>query len=132
MRTAVAEKKTGRAALRAMELEVKRLQREVDAAHKAVSKIENNALVARKILEQNLAAYAEMHFEGAKIAAAEGDTRPAEWALTHAKVEGQAAVEPPTKIAADTGTKVFIGIKVGSMPVDALEAEIISSTEEPQ
>jgi hypothetical protein len=125
-------KKDGKAPIKALEREVARLQREIDAAHKAVAKMENNALIGRKILEQNLPDYARLHFEGAKVAADKGDTRPAEWAMTHAKSGGQTVVEAPGRSAGDTGTKVFIGIKVGSMPLESLEAEIISSSEEPQ
>lgn len=113
------------APLRQMQREVKRMENEVDAAHRVVDKLENTAQTARKILEQNLAAYATLHYEGAVVAASKGDTRPAEWALVHAKSQGQAAVDPP-KTQPDTGTKVFIGIKVGAMPLGQGTAEIIS------
>lgn len=130
--TTTATKTLGQANLRQLKREVQRLEHEVAAAHKVVEKMENSALLARKILERNLADYATMHYEGARVAAEKGDTRPAEWALTHAKVEGQAAVEPPTKLSGDTGTRVLIGIRVGSMPTESLDAEIISVPDEPQ
>lgn len=115
-----------KALVKKLEKQVKRLENEVQAAHAVTTKLENTALVARKFLEQRQADYAALHFQGAEIAASRGDTRPAEWALTHVKVDGQAAVEPPAKQATDTGTKVFIGINMGSMPKEAISAEIIS------
>src|SRR5690606_35160895 len=70
------------------------------------------AVKARMI--QNLPTYARLHLEAATIAAAAGDARPAEWALSNLTSDGQRAVEI-TKAAAEgnSGVKVFIGVKVG-------------------
>ena len=60
---------------------------------------------ARDIINENLSEYARMHRAGAEIAAAKGDTRPAEWALERTKV-----VEKDTQSAVPTGFAVKIGV----------------------
>lgn len=77
----------------------KALNRSVSAVYDALR--EN----ARDILHGNLDRYAELHQQGAAIAAAKGDTRPAEWALERTKV-----VEKDTQSAVPTGFTVKIGV----------------------
>jgi hypothetical protein len=71
-------------------------------------------------LIQHLPDYARCHVEAAKIAAAKGDARPAEWALTTIKAAGDTAVlEPPAKVApaGDGGVKILIGVPLGGAPI---------------
>lgn len=83
------------------------------------------------LLFERLPEYASVHFEGAKMAALKGDTRPAEWALTHIRRPGDTAVlEPPKKESegGSSGPRVIIGVQLGgitdgghsSKPVNAL------------
>ena len=118
--------KTAQGLIRQMERQVKRMDNEIEAAHREVQRMENTRDLARKILEQNLADYANLHFEGAKIAAEKGDTRPAEWALTHAKSQGKTVVDPPAKLTPDSGVKVFVGVGLGALPPQSVTAEIFS------
>jgi hypothetical protein len=118
--------KTAHGLIKQMERQVKRMDNEIDAAHREVQRMENTRDLARKILEQNLAAYANLHFEGATIAAEKGDTRPAEWALMHAKSEGKTVVDPPAKLTPDTGVRVFVGVGLGALPPQSVQAEIFS------
>ena len=57
-------------------------------------------------LLRNQVRYARLHYKGAKIAAAKGDTRPAEWALIHSR-----AVQPVEKTVSSTnvGVQVYVG-----------------------
>lgn len=113
-------------ATKQLEREVKRMEHEIAAMHKTTEAMEATYATARQFLANKQFEYAQLHFEGAQVAAAKGDTRPAEWALTHVKAEGQSVVEPPAKVAADTGVKVFLGIKIGGVPEDAMRVETIS------
>ncbi len=108
-----------------MERQIKRMENEVEAARMVVERMENQVLVARKFLQDRLHEYAQLHFEGASVAAAKGDTRPAEWALTHAKIEGEAVVEPPAKEAPDTGLKIYIGVPLAQLPASAIGDGVI-------
>jgi hypothetical protein len=42
--------------------------------------------IVRDVLQRNAFRYAELHQHGAEIAAARGDTRPAEWGLLHTRM----------------------------------------------
>lgn len=71
-------------------------------------------LEVRERIERNADKYASMHLSGARIAAAEGDTRPAEWALERAGI-----VKPPPKESADVGGIVVnVGIALPGLGLD--------------
>ncbi len=99
----------------------KQYANELTELHRSVEYIEGLGRQARGILEDNLPAYAAMHFEGAKIAAADGDTRPAEWALSQVKAGKETPVQPPAKTAGESGIKIFIGVQMAGNgePVEA-------------
>lgn len=64
------------------------------ATHRgAILNIKEEKAKAKELLEGNARRYAELHMDGAELAAARGDTRPAEWALLHTRtvesVKGQ-------------------------------------------
>lgn len=103
------------------------MDNEIEAARLTVAQLEHTRDTARKFLASKQLEYAQMHLEGARNAAAKGDTRPAEWALTHVKTEGKTAVDPPVKdtAGAGQGLKVFLGINIGGLPQEAVTAEII-------
>jgi len=102
------------------------MDNEIEAAHLTVAQLEHTRDTARKFLASKQLEYAQMHLEGARTAASKGDTRPAEWALTHVKTEGKTAVDPPAKdAAAGSGVRVFLGINIGGLPQEAVTAEII-------
>jgi uncharacterized Zn finger protein (UPF0148 family) len=61
--------------------------------------------IARERIERNAARYAEIHVAGSEIAAAKGDTRPAEWGLLHSR-----AVESVKGESGATGVVVQIGV----------------------
>jgi hypothetical protein len=61
--------------------------------------------IARRRIEMNQARYAELHMAGAEIAAAKGDTRSCEWALTHGR-----SIEPVKGDNGATGVVVQIGV----------------------
>jgi hypothetical protein len=61
--------------------------------------------IARQRIEGNAARYAELHVAGAEVAAARGDTRPAEWGLLHSR-----AVESVKGETGATGVVVQIGV----------------------
>lgn len=88
--------------------------------------LDEQIAVAKTYLQYHAPIYAQLHLEGAETAAQKGDTRPAEWALEHLKSPaGTAVVEAPTKVAADTGVKVFVGVKIGGMPEQMLTADVV-------
>lgn len=71
---------------------------------------------AKRILQERLPDYARMHYEGAMKAAAEGDTRPAEWALERVTddVPKSGAVVPAKKESSDGGgVRILIGVNLG-------------------
>lgn len=98
--------------------------------HKGVEYVVNLGKQAKAILRENLPRYAELHLTAAEIAAADGDARPAEWALESviAGSEGPAAT-PPVKggTGGEGGVKVFIGIKMGGLPEEALQVTATSA-----
>lgn len=93
---------------------------------------------ARAVIQRNAFRYAELHVQGAEIAAARGDTRPAEWGLLHGR-----AVEP-VKGQDNNGPSVIVQIGVvlpgmggelpqitTNLPTAALEAEVVHVEEAP-
>lgn len=101
------------------------------AMHQQVTHLKNLYLEAKAILRENLPRYAELHLTAAEIAAADGDARPAEWALQSipgGKDEGPVAT-PPAKAGSvgEGGVKVFIGVKIGGLPEQ--QAAITATTE---
>lgn len=77
------------------------------------------ALKAKMVL--NLPIYADLHLEAAKIAAAEGDAKPAQWALEKVGIDGENVIDAPK--AGDKnegGVKVVIGVKVAGVPETAV------------
>jgi hypothetical protein len=107
-------------------LEKKQLN-EMTELHRSVEYIEGLARQARAILESRLPAYADLHFHAAEVAALSGDSRPAEWALTHIKAGKEEVVRPPAKTAPEAGVKVFIGVKI-----DGGQGEIVSAEALPE
>lgn len=105
---------------------VQKRNAELQALYQATEQVEEYARLAKRIVHQHLPEYAFMHLQGAQIAAAKGDTRPAEWALSQVKAgkEGPVA-EPPAKTAPETGVRVMIGIGLGNLPQGAVSAQII-------
>ncbi len=97
--------------------------------HQEVSAVVNLGKQAKAILRDNLPRYAELHLTAAEVAAADGDARPAQWALESviAGSEGRAA-EPPVKGGSlgEGAIKIIIGVNMGGMP--APTAEIVEGT----
>lgn len=95
--------------------------------HRSVEYVDKLAKTAHAILNENLVEYARLHLEAARIAAADGDSKPSEWALTHVKAgKGQKPVaEPPAKAPSggEGGVNVYIGLKLGEMPPQNLVVE---------
>lgn len=60
--------------------------------------------LARRIVEEDQAKYAQLHWRAAVIAAGKGDATPAQWALLHGKT-----VEPLEK-KGDSGVTVNVGV----------------------
>ncbi len=60
--------------------------------------------LARRIVEEDQAKYAALHWRAAVIAAAKGDATPSQWALLHGKT-----VEPLEK-KGDSGVTVNVGV----------------------
>lgn len=75
-------------------------------------------------MAEHLPEYAQLHLRATKIAADKGDARPAEWALQHVRIEGEApVVEPPAKVAQESGIKILIGVNLGGLgPVEVVSA----------
>lgn len=90
---------------------------ELQELHRQAQILEEQAQLAGAYLQYHLPVYAKAHVEGALVAAAKGDTKPAEWALSHVKPPkgGSPVVEPPAKAPAESGIKVFVGVKVGAL-----------------
>src|SRR5690606_23537733 len=88
-------------------------------------------------LALNLPAYADLHLKAAAVAAREGDAKPAQWALEHiTDPEGGRVAQPAAKAVAEKsggsgGVKVFIGVKVGGLPRQAIEATVVSAEDVP-
>jgi hypothetical protein len=87
----------------------------------------------RAALALQLPVYAALHLKAARIAAEKGDTRPMEWMLTHASVDAERAVDlqKGSADAPDSGVKVFIGVKVGGLPLPdepPIEAEVVGAS----
>jgi hypothetical protein len=101
----------------------KHFDNEIEALHHTVEFLEEITQKARRILQENLPGYAAMHFAGATIAAAQGDTRPAEWALTQVKAGKETPVQPPAKTAPESGLKIFIGVRSDAGPSITVGAE---------
>jgi len=83
-----------------------------------VKKLESMTQEAKEILRKRLPDYARLHWMGAEIAAAKGDTRPTEWALQSVKEGKETVVDPPQKTApaeGGAGVKVFIGFNVSGL-----------------
>lgn len=89
---------------------------EVVELHKAVDYITQQHDIAQAILVERLPEYAELHKRAAEVAAEKGDARPIEWALQSVKVGKKTVVEPPAKIAPETGVKVYVGVNIGGVP----------------
>ncbi len=100
----------------------KAMHNELVAMQQAVEYLEGLGRAANAILRENMPEYAELHMEAARNAAAEGDSKPAEWALQHVKMTGKPVVDPPQKADTGAGVKIFLGIKVGGIPEQAIQA----------
>jgi hypothetical protein len=100
---------------------------EIAELHKAVEYVENQGRTARAILQERLPEYADLHWKAAQAAAEKGDARPAEWALQSVKAGKASVVEPPPKVPAEAGVKVFVGVNIGGIPQSATEVAIDTS-----
>jgi DNA-binding CsgD family transcriptional regulator len=69
---------------------------------------------ARDIVHSNLEEYARLHLTAAGIAAAKGDSRPAEWAMERTKV-----VEPKAQATENKGLTVQIGVLLPNLGTSA-------------
>lgn len=98
---------------------------ELAEMHREVEYVEGLGRQARALLESRLPAYADLHFKAAEVAARSGDSRPAEWALSHVKAGKEQVVAPPAKTAAEGGVKVFIGVKIDGGQGEIVEAEAL-------
>jgi hypothetical protein len=109
----------------------KERRRELVAMHQKVSHLGTLYKEAQAILRENLPRYAELHLTAAEVAAANGDARPSEWALSSARgPKGERIVEPPAKDAGTggSGVKIVIGINMGAMPEATAEVtEVVES-----
>jgi len=107
----------------------KRLEerKELVRLHQDVARVDQLAKEAKAILKENLPRYAELHLTAAEVAAADGDARPAEWAL-QANMGGEpVAKSPKASEGAGGGVKIYIGVKVGGIPEDL----VVSANSEP-
>lgn len=96
----------------------RQLRADLAKLHETVEYVEQLGKQARAILEENAAEYAELHIEGARIAALDGNTKPAEWALTHLKMGKEKPIIEPAQRESegdDSGVRVFIGVKVAGL-----------------
>jgi hypothetical protein len=84
-----------------------RLLRRSPAAVKAQLDRAQARLQARQV------AYTDLHFEAAAIAAARGDSRPAEWALLHGR-----SIEPVEKKGEAFGVVVHVGAILPGLGLD--------------
>jgi hypothetical protein len=110
-------------------LEVQQRQ-ELMTLHAQVQHVTALAKEAKAILRENLPRYAELHMTAAEVAAANGDAKPMEWALTAIKGEkGERVVDPPKTEAGGAGIRVMIGVQIGGLPTGAGTAEVIDASE---
>jgi hypothetical protein len=72
---------------------------------------------ARQNFQSRAIEYAEIHIQGARVAAASGNTKPAEWALKQIESQGQRVV--PRDTAEDSGgiRIILANVRLGGMDV---------------
>ena len=102
--------------------------------HKDAEYVKHLAKQAEAIVQSHLPDYAELHFEGAQVAALEGNTKPAEWALTHIKPgkDEKPIIEPQAKEQGpDSSVRVFVGVKVAGL-ADTHTEHVIDAERVPQ
>lgn len=105
-------------------------RQELMSLHKQVEHVVNLGKEAKAILRENLPRYAELHLTAAEVAAANGDSKPMEWALTAIKGEkGERVVEPVKADGAGTGIKIMIGVQVGGIPAAIATSEPIDASD---
>lgn len=98
--------------------------------HQEVQRVVELGKAAKAILRENLPRYAELHLTAAEVAAANGDARPAEWALQSVKGEkGERVVEPPKSDGGGGGVKILIGVNMGGLPAASATVETIDASE---
>lgn len=80
---------------------------------------------AKERLASRIDEYVDIHLVAAKIAALEGDAKPAQWALENIAIEGERAVDPPAKNLPPPAPNFNLGFVIGGMPapVRALPAK---------
>lgn len=71
---------------------------------------------AKDKLAARLDDYLDAHMIATQQAAAEGDAKPAQWALENISVEGERAVDPPQKNLPPAAPTFNIGFALGGMP----------------
>jgi hypothetical protein len=98
--------------------------------HQEVERVVELGRIAKATLRENLPRYAELHLTAAEVAAANGDARPAEWALQAVKGEkGERVVDPPkAENTGGGGIKILIGVNMGGLP--AATVETVNASEE--
>lgn len=97
---------------------------ELIAMQQATEYLEGLGRAAKAILRENMPEYAELHLEAARNAALEGDAKPSQWAMEHVKIVDKPIVDPAPKEGGAGGVKVFLGIKIGSVPEAAISAVV--------
>lgn len=78
--------------------------------------VEKIADKVRAFMQANQPEYARLHLEATRVAAAKGDAKPAEWALTNIRTGDNPIVSPPKDGGGGGGIKVMIGVQIGGLP----------------
>lgn len=97
--------------------------------------LQDLATEAKRILQERLPDYARLHYDGAMVAAANGDTKPSEWALERVDAAvpkaGAGAIAPKKDgDGPGGGVRIMIGVNLGggtstATPNIAIEGETI-------
>ena len=97
--------------------------------HRRAEHVEQLARSAKAILRENLPAYARLHLRAAQLGSERGDSRAAEWALSHVRSTDDAppVVDQPAKGATDgRQIKVIIGVALGGLPPGTVTSQAIT------
>lgn len=77
---------------------------------------------AREKFHRRVDDYVEIHLTASKMAALDGDAKPAQWALERIAAEGVRVFDQPDAAAAAKPASVSIGIRIGGIPQPADQA----------
>lgn len=72
--------------------------------------------LAKQRMARRIDEYLDAHMVATKIAAVEGDAKPAQWALENIEVEGVRVVDPPMKNQPPPAPTFNLGFAIGGMP----------------